>query len=445
MHTRNTLSLALCIAVGSASSVAQAATDPTPQLFHRAPIAGAEAVGHIYLNLATGEMIKNRYPQSPAPRGNTSSGEIWVVDNRVPCAAIDPDLYTIGFVAMVDDPAAIGDPNLGAIAIGATFSDWGDAPPDTKVDAIQGSWWTEHADPDEQGVEGLGATWSFYEKDNGFNGNFQTHIVSFTMFNLTGDPSPGEPGIRGWRFTADLHDLYGDGTTDVSFEIGDTDGDPQGAAFHNPFSFSTDTSGDGFPDGDLDGDGLADFSHRIRYHQPGTMDFNGDGQFDGDPANLARTYIALRAPRGEIDPITGELTVDQSIGGSAGSEDAFEIWYEPFPSFLVSFGTFWYGGFTCDRNGNGVFEGDVNSDGENDYRPFASFGIGLLGPSGVHPPCRVDLNGDGSVDFFDIQAFLAAFNSGDLLADFSPPDGGDGELNFFDIQQFLLEFNAGCP
>ena len=442
MHTRNTLSLVLCIAVGSASSVVRAATDPTPELFHRAPIAGAEAVGHFYLNLATGEVIKSRYPNGPASRSCSLVGEVWVVDNAVPCAAIDPNLYTVSYLGVVDDPGDIGDPVFGDIAIGAMFSDWGDVPPDTRIDAIQGSWWTEHADPDEQGVEGFGATWSFWEWDNGFDSCISIHIVSFTLFNLTGDPTPGEPGNRGWDFTADLYDLHGDGTTDVSFEIGDTDGDPQGAAFHNPFSFVTDFTGDGLPDGDLDGDGLADFSHRLQYHQPGTMDFNGDGQPDGDPTNLARTFVALRAPRGEIDPVTGALTIDQSIGGSAGIEDAFDIWYEPIPSFLSSFGAFWYGGFTCDRNGNGVFEGDVNSDGENDYRPFASFGIGLLGPGGRQELCSPDLNCDGLINFFDLQLFLNAFNDGDAtIADWN----NDGVINFFDVQLYLNDFNTGCP
>jgi hypothetical protein len=35
----------------------------------------------------------------------------------------------------------------------------------------------------------------------------------------------------------------------------------------------------------------------------------------------------------------------------------------------------------------------------------------------------------------------AVNNNGDLLADFT----GDGELNFFDVSAFLVAFNAGCP
>lgn len=63
--------------------------------------------------------------------------------------------------------------------------------------------------------------------------------------------------------------------------------------------------------------------------------------------------------------------------------------------------------------------------------------LAVWDPAGA---CRVDLNDDGAADFFDVSAFLAAFNAGDLAADFN----GDGLLDFFDVSQFLALFNAGC-
>ncbi len=57
------------------------------------------------------------------------------------------------------------------------------------------------------------------------------------------------------------------------------------------------------------------------------------------------------------------------------------------------------------------------------------------------PACPADFNDDGQLDFFDISAFLIAFNAGDISADLS----NDGLLNFFDISTFLQEFTAGCP
>jgi len=62
-------------------------------------------------------------------------------------------------------------------------------------------------------------------------------------------------------------------------------------------------------------------------------------------------------------------------------------------------------------------------------------------PDSCDPDCPADLNGDGNLDFFDISAFLNAFNTQDPAADFN----GDGMFNFFDVSAFLNAFNAGCP
>ncbi|GAB4384873.1 MAG: hypothetical protein Kow0022_08820 [Phycisphaerales bacterium] len=55
--------------------------------------------------------------------------------------------------------------------------------------------------------------------------------------------------------------------------------------------------------------------------------------------------------------------------------------------------------------------------------------------------CDADFNADGVLDFFDIQAFLAAFAVNDPSTDFT----GDGQFDFFDVQEFLAAFSAGCP
>lgn len=57
------------------------------------------------------------------------------------------------------------------------------------------------------------------------------------------------------------------------------------------------------------------------------------------------------------------------------------------------------------------------------------------------PACPADLNTDGAIDFFDVSAFLSAFNAMDPLADFT----GDGMFDFFDVSAFLTAFTAGCP
>ncbi|MEZ6164507.1 MAG: GC-type dockerin domain-anchored protein [Phycisphaerales bacterium] len=61
--------------------------------------------------------------------------------------------------------------------------------------------------------------------------------------------------------------------------------------------------------------------------------------------------------------------------------------------------------------------------------------------AGFRPLCPADLNNDGSLNFFDVSAFLSAFQSQDPIADFN----GDGLFNFFDVSAFLIAYNAGCP
>lgn len=55
--------------------------------------------------------------------------------------------------------------------------------------------------------------------------------------------------------------------------------------------------------------------------------------------------------------------------------------------------------------------------------------------------CPADLNNDGLLDFFDVQAFLNAYASHDPSADFND----DGLFDFFDVQTFLNLYSAGCP
>ncbi len=47
----------------------------------------------------------------------------------------------------------------------------------------------------------------------------------------------------------------------------------------------------------------------------------------------------------------------------------------------------------------------------------------------------------GTLDFFDVQTFLAAFSAHDPEADLND----DGSFDFFDVQTFLQVFSAGCP
>lgn len=58
----------------------------------------------------------------------------------------------------------------------------------------------------------------------------------------------------------------------------------------------------------------------------------------------------------------------------------------------------------------------------------------------VAPACIPDFNHDGELNFFDVQAFLAAFSAGNGSADLNH----DTVLDFFDVLAFLDLFSAGC-
>ncbi|MEZ6164187.1 MAG: GC-type dockerin domain-anchored protein [Phycisphaerales bacterium] len=55
--------------------------------------------------------------------------------------------------------------------------------------------------------------------------------------------------------------------------------------------------------------------------------------------------------------------------------------------------------------------------------------------------CLPDFTGDGVLNFFDVSAFINAFNANDPAADLND----DGVWNFFDVSLFINAYNAGCP
>jgi hypothetical protein len=47
----------------------------------------------------------------------------------------------------------------------------------------------------------------------------------------------------------------------------------------------------------------------------------------------------------------------------------------------------------------------------------------------------------GELNFFDVSAFIAAYQANDPSADFDQ----NGTFNFFDVSLFLGIYNIGCP
>lgn len=98
-----------------------------------------------------------------------------------------------------------------------------------------------------------------------------------------------------------------------------------------------------------------------------------------------------------------------------------------------------FGGGTGKQVMNGNIA--INDAGQIAFAAFLANGtIGVF----VATPdagCTPDFTGDGTLDFFDVQAFLDAFSDQAPAADLND----DGLFDFFDVQAFLDAFSAGCP
>ncbi len=420
----------LVCSVGMACAVAE-----EPRMADLSRIGTIDSVQYIYYNMSSGEYVVTLEPENPTVAANADGDRLlWSTESTAPCTPAGASNYF-----------AMDDPGPTTLSTGVTILQTADVPLDTVVDCVSLSWVTTHQDVDldsdgvGDGVEGLAAQWGYFEPDNGENGNYcnRLPIVYFTLTDLPG--STLGPGlVAGYQIDIDLAT---NPDMDLTFEIGDSDGDCQTAANCNSSVFNSSTGDfgpvalgdrdfDSRPDTDLDGDGLFDFSWRVRFIQPGTEDLDGDGQIDGVPApsDADMMGLMLGMPKGAIFNAEGdwEGEVDYSVpGAGTGAEDRFVM-------FLgldgIRLGSGWFGGHDCDQN----------PDGTPGFTPAAVFQHAIYGPSGGGGGCRADINGDGLLDFFDISDFLLLFNSGD---DYN----GDGLTDFFDVSAFLQDFNAGCP
>jgi len=446
MNVKSALTIAMAAGIASTAAASNTPTTLGPTQ------AQVNKAGHIYYNVASGERIVTIFADGQtAPADTGEGGPIWASLVGNPCEAF---AYTTSYFFGVDDASGTT-----SLATNVTFMDYGDIAKDTVVDCIQINWVVAHPDVDldsdgtVDGVEELAGNWMVWDADNGraINNSTRIPVLDFTFFNLPGNTpeNQGAGALTGW--TADV-DLVAFGTaTDLSFELGDSDGDCQGAAFCNN---DVDTNSDGIGDGvsisnadrdfdglmdsDLDGDGLFDWSWTVRFLQPGMgNDFDSDSDTGSLPGSASDTIgVSFGAPEGSaVDNGDGTFTwnIDTTADAAGtGAEDRFALYNPPTSGGEITYnGGYWFGGFAC--------TGGLISEGGLGYTPPAMFQFVLYGPSGSSSnPCPADLNGDGILNFFDVSAFLTDFNGG---GDYN----GDGNTNFFDVSAFLTDYNAGCP
>ncbi|MFK7883543.1 MAG: S8 family serine peptidase [Phycisphaerales bacterium] len=142
----------------------------------------------------------------------------------------------------------------------------------------------------------------------------------------------------------------------------------------------------------------------------------GDGLETGDAINVEyRSEILSWTSFGVID-----------ISNIAGTPRGFEF---KLPVIAAAQNEFQFR-VTASTGGGQVYVDDVN--------------IGTSRLPDLDPGCSpADLvEPFGTLNFFDISAFITLYNAGDDSADLAEPFG---TLNFFDISEFIGVYNSGCP
>jgi len=430
----HTQALVFLLAAGSAA----AGPRVQPELAPRGTMP-SEPVAHIYYNLATGEKVATLLGGA-RPVDNGASPAVWIADNTTPCADFGITSPTVG---IMDDPDC-SDCFSSWSLTPHIFLDWGDIPADTVIDCVGITWSSQVQDVDltgpggvpdgvGDGVEGFGATWIWYDAENGFDSSAtRLGITGFTFSSLPGCIGPFDPDLFA-TYTATV-DLPAGFSSSLVFEIGDTDSvDGSGTGLFNPGAGA-----------DLDSDGLADFGYALQYIQPGTVDLdNADGDddpttgIDGDDIYAADTGWLIVTGNGDVSADGTTYTPETDVPGAQGIEDAYDYFIDfDRNGVFEPLGTFWYGGFVCDDPAPDPFD------------PFAQFYMQLYGPGGyIHNDCG-DIfppnSGDGLLNFFDVALFIDWFVNEDPRADLFPAPNGDGDFTLFDINAYLAAFNAGC-
>jgi VCBS repeat protein len=194
---------------------------------------------------------------------------------------------------------------------------------------------------------------------------------------------------------------------------------------------------------DIDGDGDMDL---FATRRDGRIDwYENDGNQNFTVNILTREVsIGKSIDVGDVDG-DGDFDI-----ASASIVDDLISWFEndgtPEPSFTMHT-------LTVDPDGSGEEEGladharsvtlqDIDGDGDLDFL-WQARGAGLLAwheNLRIDDQCKVDINSDGVINFFDILDFLRDFSILGPIGDYND----DLSHDFDDIQAFLNDFSSGC-
>lgn len=134
------------------------------------------------------------------------------------------------------------------------------------------------------------------------------------------------------------------------------------------------------------------------------------------------------------EPINGQVAPDQVLGpftasNPGGAAAATAHWPIPFSPILD--GRVYYM----------QWQVEDPASAEPALSPVARFEM-FCGFGDCATGCLADINRDLTLDFFDVTEFLASFNARNPEADLAEPIG---VFNFFDLAAFIAAYNQGCP
>jgi hypothetical protein len=96
--------------------------------------------------------------------------------------------------------------------------------------------------------------------------------------------------------------------------------------------------------------------------------------------------------------------------------------------------------YSVTRNGTPVIYSYNAALGAVTTTVLANTGLSAQTIVQVRLGCPPDFNNDGFIDFTDFDAFVAAFEAGELAGDYN----NDGFIDFTDFDAFVSDFEVGC-
>jgi len=337
--------LALAIAAGCASV---ATANPEKNILNNQVGVTTDIIGHIYYNVATGEVIKT--PAGSADRG--TSDPQWINEMYDQCG------FGEWFYSPIRD-SATGENTY--------WMDWGDIAEGAPVDSFTTLYFTEVPDPEEDGEVGFEMGLDFFDGVD-WCCNINSGVASLLSNGFIVEGIPGTAsGGAAWLITIDL---AGTGFEFSLGNMGDTDGAGNGGDFAYGYHFNhpeTLLSG-------VTGCGLVAPPEGVEPNSLGTEDVMALFFIDG--WNVLDGFYWF--------------------GGYDCTGGAGFAW-TPWGDYYLGL----YGG------GGNPCPADMNGDGVLDFFDVLAFLSAFS-----NGDLAADFVPDGTLDFFDVLEFLGQFSAG---------------------------------